>query len=118
MEVQNGGDMAHREKGGVPNSGCKERRKSIRVLLADDHPSALKGMCNYLRLKGSFRVVAGTSENNMSAVGIFGVIWHYNGVDWYQFNEINYSDLDYHFVWTEGNEVFVMEYTRNYPHKL
>ncbi len=52
--------------------------------------------------------MAGTSESNVFAVGDFGKILHYNGVDWYEFKEVRNLNAVYSSVWTDGREVFVV----------
>ncbi len=59
--------------------------------------------------------MAGTSDDNIFAVGGFGMVWHFNGIDWYQFKEVKYPDLVYSSVWTDGKEVFVVGYTTLLP---
>jgi hypothetical protein len=61
--------------------------------------------------------MAGTSEHNFFAVGDFGTAWHSNGIDWYKFQEIFFTDLIYSSVWTDGREVFVVGFTIDYPQK-
>jgi hypothetical protein len=57
--------------------------------------------------------MAGTSDENMFAVGDFGNVFHYNGVDWYQYRELKDFGVVYSGVWTDGKEVFVVGYTHD-----
>lgn len=56
------------------------------------------------------RRLTGTSDNNIFAVGDFGNILHYNGVNWYQYKELKNTNVVYSSVWTDGKEVFVVGY--------
>jgi hypothetical protein len=58
----------------------------------------------------ALRRMAGTSDESIFAVGDFGNILHYNGSDWYQFNELKNPNVVYSSVWTDGKEVFVVGY--------
>ncbi len=49
----------------------------------------------------------GTSDKNIFAVGNGGRVYHFNGTDWKQIEELNDSQIDYFAVWTEGTEAFV-----------
>ena len=54
--------------------------------------------------------IHGTSDNNLFAVGSLagvGTVLHYNGRDWYSFNDVKLPDVTYYDVWTDGKEVFV-----------
>jgi two-component system chemotaxis response regulator CheB len=42
-------------------------RKPIRVLIADDSPTALRSVCDYLEFAGGFEIV-GTASDGMNAV--------------------------------------------------
>jgi len=57
--------------------------------------------------------MAGTSDENMFAVGDFGNVFHYNGVDWHQYRELKDFGVVYSGVWTDGKEVFVVGYTND-----
>jgi len=64
----------------------------------------------WVEIPGTVRVakVFGVSKNNIFAVGTYGTVYHYNGSDWYQFEQFK-SDM-FHFWsgWTNGNEVFIV----------
>ncbi len=60
----------------------------------------------------------GTSEQNVFAVGNYGIAYHYNGSDWYQFQQLKNENIVYTGVWTDGNEAFICGFTTNgYPQK-
>jgi hypothetical protein len=59
--------------------------------------------------------ISGTSDNNIFVVGSFGTVLHYNGVDWFQFMEIRYVDVNYWGIWTNGKEVMIVGHSVNYP---
>lgn len=58
----------------------------------------------------ALRRMAGSSKNNIFAVGDFGTILHYNGSDWYEFKELKNPNVVYSSVWTDGREVFIVGY--------
>jgi photosystem II stability/assembly factor-like uncharacterized protein len=69
-----------------------------------DHPNLLSRM-------------TGTSDNNIFVVGHLGTVLHYNGVDWYQYEQ--FADLNkvLSSVWTDGKEVMIVGETATYPQK-
>jgi hypothetical protein len=56
----------------------------------------------------ALRDMAGTSDTNMLAVGVFSKVLHYNGIDWHEFEELHLPNVSYSSVWTDGQEVFVV----------
>jgi hypothetical protein len=50
----------------------------------------------------------GTSNNNIFAIGFRGKVYHYNGTDWKQIEQLYNSDINYYGVWTDGTEAFVV----------
>ncbi|HLP18593.1 MAG TPA: hypothetical protein VK470_20205 [Bacteroidota bacterium] len=67
--------------------------------------------------RGYINSVSGTSDNNIFAVGDYGVILHYNGTDWYSLPVFNDSNNAYYDIWTDGNEVFIVGIISAYPMK-
>ena len=62
--------------------------------------------------------LAGTSEHSIFAVGNYGMAYHYNGSDWYQFPKLKNENIKYTGVWTDGNEAFICGFTTDsYPMK-
>ena len=62
--------------------------------------------------------IAGISEQNFFVVGDYGNVYHYNGSDWYQFQQLKNENIVYTGVWTDGNEAFICGFTTNgYPQK-
>ena len=60
----------------------------------------------------------GTSEQNIFVVGNYGIVLHYNGSDWYQFQQLKDENIVYTGVWTDGKEAFICGYnTDSYPMK-
>ncbi len=63
--------------------------------------------------------IYGTDDNNIFAVGRSnvapypGAIYHYNGSDWFNFQNLNITDFVYFDVWTDGREVFVLGHRGN-----
>ncbi|HCK98529.1 MAG TPA: hypothetical protein DHW42_00280 [Candidatus Marinimicrobia bacterium] len=55
-----------------------------------------------------FYDIYGTSPDNIFVVGKAGRAYHYNGIDWYLYEEIQYPDIEYTGVWTDGKEVFIV----------
>ena len=57
----------------------------------------------------------GLSDENMFAVGKPNTVYHYNGNDWYLFNELQLPDLSwYSGIWTDGREAFIIGRTSGY----
>lgn len=68
---------------------------------------------SWFKLYGSpnaLRKMAGSSKNNVFAVGDFGTVLHYNGSDWYEFKELKNPNLVYSSVWSDGKEVYIVGY--------
>ncbi|MEX0736651.1 MAG: hypothetical protein WD182_04360 [Bacteroidota bacterium] len=57
---------------------------------------------------GALRRMAGSSDTNIFAVGDFGTVLHYNGIDWYEFEELKNPNIVFSSVWTDGNQVFII----------
>ncbi len=52
--------------------------------------------------------VNGTSGSNMFAVGIRGAAFHYDGVSWYEYTQLEKPDYSFGGVWTDGAEAFIV----------
>jgi len=68
--------------------------------------------------------IHGTGDDNLyvlgisgSESGIMGAVYHYNGVDWFRFENLLLSDVLYLGIWTDGREVFIVGYTLGFPQK-
>ncbi|MGC8898885.1 MAG: hypothetical protein ACP5ON_11725, partial [Bacteroidota bacterium] len=61
--------------------------------------------------------IAGTDDNNIFVVGHFGTVLHYNGVDWYQFQQFKDPNAVFWGVWTDGKEAIIVGYTADYPQR-
>jgi len=61
---------------------------------------------NYLNLYGFTRGIYGVSDDNLFAVG--SSVWHWNGVDWYEFTNLPSVSFSKYKVWTDGREAFVV----------
>ena len=62
--------------------------------------------------------IFGTSEQNIFVVGNYGIALHYNGSDWYQFQQLKNENVVYTGVWTDGKEAFICGFTTDsYPMK-
>jgi hypothetical protein len=62
------------------------------------------------------------ADNNMYAVGYYGVpsagrIYHHNGSDWFEFNQLRMDEVTFNSVWTDGREAFVIGTTSGSPMK-
>jgi len=63
--------------------------------------------------------IHGTDDNNIFVVGRSnlepypGAVYHYNGSDWFNFQNLNIIDFVYFEVWTDGREVFVLGHRGN-----
>jgi hypothetical protein len=58
---------------------------------------------------GSYlRTIYGTSNNNLFIGGTYGTLLHYNGVDWYSFDQFKTLDVNFTGIWTDGKEAFVI----------
>jgi hypothetical protein len=51
---------------------------------------------------------AAKNENDVIIVGLRGLVYHYNGNDWYQFQSLFYPNVDYGGCWRTDKEVFVV----------
>jgi hypothetical protein len=61
--------------------------------------------------------VIGTGEENVFVVGHLGTVLHYDGRNWYQYEQLANPDLILWGVWTDGKEVMVVGYTATFPQK-
>ncbi len=52
--------------------------------------------------------IYGTSDRNIFVCGQYGKIIHYNGIDWYLYEELQFSNVWFSDIWTDGNEVFIV----------
>lgn len=65
------------------------------------------------------------SENNMfivgwdspAAGGTKGIVYHYDGKDFYTYENLQLDDVTFMDVWWNGEEAFIVGYTHNYPQK-
>jgi hypothetical protein len=63
------------------------------------------------------------SENNMFIVGwdfatpIRGLVYHYNGKDFYLYENLKLDDVTFYDAWWNGTEVFIVGTTGRYPQK-
>jgi hypothetical protein len=51
--------------------------------------------------------LCGSSQENIFTVGKVGKAYHFNGIDWFQYKEIEFSSLEYSACWTDGKETFI-----------
>jgi hypothetical protein len=61
--------------------------------------------------------IYGTADNNIFAVGDWGMVYHYNGNDWYKYSQFYDRKVCYTGIWTDGREVFITGYTLSSPNK-
>lgn len=63
-----------------------------------------------------FGGIAGSANDNIFAVGSEGSILHFNGQDWYRYNQLRNLNIFCVSVWTDGTEVFVLgtDYVNSY----
>ena len=60
------------------------------------------------------------NENYKIAVGVYGMVWFYDGVSWKQINKFYSPDGDLYVsdVWTDGQEIIILSSTSNqFPQK-
>ena len=60
------------------------------------------------------------NENYKIAVGVYGMVWFYDGSQWKQIEKFYTADGDLYVsdVWTDGKEIFILSSTSNqYPQK-
>jgi hypothetical protein len=55
--------------------------------------------------------VVGTSGVN----GLSGEVYHYNGTDWFHFEQLQLTDVLYQSVWVGDSDVFLVGNTFNFP---
>lgn len=55
-----------------------------------------------------FQSVCGISPDNFFAVGNYGLVYHFNGSNWYQFSQFVSNDIHFRDCWTDGREVFIV----------
>lgn len=67
--------------------------------------------------ESGFISIYGTHDSNIFVVGNFGKVYHFNGIEWYSFDEFRADDVLFTDVWTAGEEVFVVGYTLSFPMK-
>jgi hypothetical protein len=67
------------------------------------------------------KAVIGAADDNLFIVGyagteyLYGEVVHYNGVDWHEFTQFQFPDVQYEDVWTDGREVFIVGYRLDFP---
>jgi hypothetical protein len=61
--------------------------------------------------------ISGTDDDNLMVVGRAngGVVAHYDGSDWFRYEELQLSNLEYTDIWTDGKEVFITGYMFGFP---
>jgi hypothetical protein len=52
--------------------------------------------------------IFGTPKENLFVVGFRSALFHYNGVDWYRYDEIKFPQVGFVSGWTDGKELFVV----------
>jgi hypothetical protein len=57
--------------------------------------------------------VAGTSEQSMFALGLHGKAYHFNGIDWFLYQQLENPDAVLTRAWTDGNEVFIVGFIQS-----
>ena len=55
--------------------------------------------------------IFGSSENNIFVTGFRSILFHYNGTDWYQYENVRFPNVGYSGIWTNGKEVFLLAHT-------
>jgi hypothetical protein len=55
--------------------------------------------------------INGSGDDNIFIVGALGTVLHYNGLDWYQYEQFQSPNIIYTGVWTDGKEVFIAGHT-------
>ena len=58
--------------------------------------------------------IHGINLNDIFAVGLFGYIFHYNGVEWYQYHQFNDKFINNKGVWMHDDYVFIIGQPDNY----
>jgi hypothetical protein len=58
----------------------------------------------------------GTSDNNIFAATNVKV-YHYNGTDWKEIEQLTLPGADYWAVWTDGTEAFVVGHIYDAPYQ-
>ncbi len=62
--------------------------------------------------------IFGTSESNLFVTTYRSTLLHYNGFEWYRYDNLKFSSIGYVSGWTDGREVFVIGQTfGSYPEK-
>ncbi|HWP81788.1 MAG TPA: hypothetical protein VNN76_03930 [Bacteroidota bacterium] len=57
--------------------------------------------------------ITGTSDSNIFVTGHFGTFLHYNGQDWFRYENIRYTNVTYVRSWKDGKEVFLVGWIGN-----
>ncbi len=61
--------------------------------------------------------IYGTHDSNIFVVGNFGKVYHFNGSEWYSFDEFRDDNIVFGDVWTDGEHVFIVGRTVSFPIK-
>jgi hypothetical protein len=61
--------------------------------------------------------ITGTSDDNIFVVGHLGTVLHFNGQDWYQYEQFADPNNVLSSVWTDGKEVIIVGETASFPQK-
>jgi hypothetical protein len=64
--------------------------------------------------------ITGTSDNNLFVVGRYGTtarIFHFDGIDWYLYDQVQVPDAIFYDCWTDGIALFVVGALDGFPTK-
>lgn len=63
--------------------------------------------------------IFGTSENNIFVTAYRSILFHYDGVDWYQYENLKFPTVGFSSGWTDGKDIFIVGSTYGgiYPEK-
>ena len=56
----------------------------------------------------AFTDISGISSTNLFVVGSSGYVYHYNGSDWYLYDQLRDNNVSYQSVWSNNREVFIV----------
>ncbi|MDZ7401729.1 MAG: hypothetical protein ONB37_16355 [candidate division KSB1 bacterium] len=54
--------------------------------------------------------IHGTSDDNIFVTGPTGEVFHYNGIDWHRYENLQFANVGFWDIWTNGREVFIVGY--------
>jgi hypothetical protein len=55
-----------------------------------------------------FTDMSGPQPDDFFAVGVYGLVYHYNGRDWFQFSRFMSNDVHFYGCWYDASEVFIV----------